>query len=130
MPKLENFTNRVEIDGISYRKNELKYFSSGDNVTIIYSKEADVAQTNVIQQMSFDEWTDNGGIAYATIGALLEDLDNFLWEPESTNYNDKIESLLLKNNDLLNDLLKEMKINNFNLNYITENTVTDKDIRL
>lgn len=112
MPKLVNHTNRVEIDGVPYRKNELKYNTHGDYVTIVYSKEADVLQNTVIGQKDFSEWTDKDNGVYATIDALITELKVFLFESDTSEDNNNLECLLNENNRLLCEQIVELKVNN------------------
>lgn len=83
MPKLELFTNRVEIDGEPFPFNELKpRDDSGDLVSVIYTQSAsNVAKTlNNLYQLPFGEWTDSGDVPYVSKEALLSDMKAFFFK--------------------------------------------------
>ncbi len=88
MPKLENFESRVEIDGLSYRKNEIKaHVENNGSITIRYSMEADKMQRAVekLTQTAFGDWTDKNDKAYASLLDLTSDFDSFLFSETASN---------------------------------------------
>lgn len=96
MPKLENFTNRVVIDGIRYRKNELKPIDEeGDLVSVAFTMEANNTQPNPegLYQLPFNQWTDSSDTPYASKQALLDDMDAFFLTSSSTSPTGNIETL-------------------------------------
>ena len=83
MPKLENFTNRVEIDGYPFVKNELRPIDDpGDLVSVIYTGTTNQSRNaaNQLHQIPFSDWTDSGDIPYASKDALLSDMKAFFLE--------------------------------------------------
>lgn len=88
MPKLENFANRVEIDGIPYRKNEIKPVNGKeDNLSIHYSKFADPTEGPVtgLLQTAFFNWTDKDEVPYTSKATLLADLKNAIYSYQGIN---------------------------------------------
>ena len=83
MPKLELFTNRVEIDGESFPFNELKdQDESGDLVSVVYTQSASNVTKSVrsLYQLPYTEWTDSGDTPYASKAALLSDMKAFFFK--------------------------------------------------
>jgi len=83
MPKLVNFFNRVEIDGIPYLKNEIKpILEKNGTITIRYCMASDQIQRRVerLYQTEFSTWTDVNNATYSSVVFLLNDLNLFLFE--------------------------------------------------
>lgn len=79
MPKLENFSSYLKIDGNPYNKNGLIYRLSGDYVSLYYSgKDAERVVEKAVG--NFSKWTDSSDNAYTTVALLIADLDSFLFQ--------------------------------------------------
>lgn len=82
MPKLENYTNRVVIDGKRYRKNELQPIDDvGDTITVAYTMEANSTEfrPSLLYQTNYSDWTDSNDVAYESKQALLDDMDSYFF---------------------------------------------------
>jgi hypothetical protein len=82
MPKLVDFVNRVEIDGIPYVKNEIKPLdTSGDNVGVVYAKQSDPVQSSPdgLSPVPYFDWTDSTDTPYASKESLLSDMKDFFF---------------------------------------------------
>lgn len=96
MPKLELFTNRVEIDGESFPFNELKdQDESGDLVSVVYTQSASNVTKSVrsLYQLPYTEWTDSGDTPYASKAALLSDMKAFFFKVDGGGVVGDIETL-------------------------------------
>lgn len=87
MPKLENFTNRVEIDSYPFIKNELRPIDvdGTDLVSVVYTGNTNASRNiaNNLTQISYTEWTDSGDTPYASKDALLSDMKDFFFSVNS-----------------------------------------------
>ncbi len=82
MPKLENFANRIEIDGYPFLKNELRPIDEvGDKVSAVYTgfTHASKSAANDLYQLSYTEWTDSTDTPYASKPDLLSDMKDFFF---------------------------------------------------
>jgi hypothetical protein len=77
MPKIENETSSVTIDGHSYSKNHLNYFIDSESTFFVYWGQQ---PQRILYKGSFDQWTDLNDAAYGSIALLKADLDVFLFE--------------------------------------------------
>lgn len=84
MPKLENFTTHIKIDGNPFAKNAVNYqIQSDDTVGLYYTNERDqrILKGTLAR---FENWTDLNDIAYTTFPDLIADLDLFLFSNDAT----------------------------------------------
>ena len=83
MPKLVNFDNRIEIDGVPYAKNELKAVSGeGDNVTVKWNHWADRSDRAVKTDwfnVPYYTWEDGTGTPYPSKGDFLAEANTFFF---------------------------------------------------
>lgn len=77
MPKLENFTTHIKINGIPYAKNTLNY--QGDDIVSIYYLNDRDARVIGKAIGRFSDWTDLNNISYSSEASLKSDLDSFLY---------------------------------------------------
>ncbi len=84
MPKLENFDNYLEIDGVAFGRNELKAIDSGgDLVTVKYNKSSDVMSRAVSTDtfnIPYSDWTDSTDTPYASKSAFLTEANSFFFD--------------------------------------------------
>ncbi len=86
MPKLEDLTYYVKINGNPYAKNALNYqVQDGNTVGLYYSGDID---RRILDKTwaRFEDWTDANDVAYTSIGDLTKDLLAFLFSYSGENY--------------------------------------------
>lgn len=86
MPKLENFSNRIEIDSIPFPKNELKGVAVGtDQVSVVFNHSSDNRDSSLSDyyQLIYSDWTDSGDTPYASQIDLLSDMKDFFFSVAS-----------------------------------------------
>ena len=83
MPKLENFSNRFEIDGIPYGRNEIKsYASSTVGRVIVTFFSSSIGRGLAVDGLSgllYSDWTDENDAAYTSQSSLLSDMNDFFF---------------------------------------------------
>ena len=102
MPKLENFSNRVAIDGRSYPKNELAPVDNGGNlVSVKYTHSADQTDRTLddYYQQNYFDWTDSSDNPYPTKQALLDDMNAFFLSSGNGGGGGNIEDLTTTETD-------------------------------
>ena len=86
MPKLENFSNRIEIDSVPFPKNELKGVAVGtDKVSVVFNHSSDNRDSSLSDyyQLIYSDWTDSGDTPYASQVDLLSDMKDFFFSVAS-----------------------------------------------
>lgn len=85
MPKLENFTNHLEINGVPYARQTINFqVTSFTVVSIYYSNDRDA---RVLQNNKaighFRDWVDDTDTPYQNLDALTSDLIEFIYAPQT-----------------------------------------------